>query len=82
MLCCYGFILWLENSPTLGRVVLYQYLVVALMAGLIVMNSLACRVFRLLRHFKTEEGQSTALSTMAFRRYTQRGVDTREPMYM
>ena len=80
MLCWYGFVLWFENSSTLERLVLYQYLMAAFMAGLIVMNSLACRVFRLLRNFKAEDGQGTVLSTMVFRQYTQRRVDRQELM--
>ena len=80
MLCWYGLVLWLENASSLEWFVLDQYLMVAFMAGLIAMNSLACRVFRLLRNFKVEDGHSTVLSTMVFRHYTQRCVATQESM--
>ena len=82
MLCVHGVVLWLETSPTLKHSsVPYQYQSVAALASLIFMNSLACRVFRLLRQLSAEDRQCTwlrdAVSSIAFRLNIQRGLDTR-----
>ena len=76
MLCVHACVLWLETSPDIEHSIPYQYQGVAIMAGLIVMNSLACRVFRLLRQLKTHDGQFTpprdVVSTLHFPQNTQR----------
>ena len=72
----------LEITPTFQQSISYQYQVVAIMADVIVMNSLACRVFRLLRQLKARDGQLTRLrdviSLEGLRQNTQRGVVMRE----
>ena len=54
------------------------------MAGLIMMNSLACRVFRLLRQLQTQDGQITpfrdVVSTLRFSQNIQREARARELM--
>ena len=82
MLFLHVFVLWLETSHSLEHSISYQYQAVALIASLITMNSLACRVFRLLRQLKTGDRQATrfrdVVSTLRFRQTTQREVGTRE----
>ena len=82
ILCFHGVVLWLETSPDLEHSISYQYSALLIVAGLIVMNSLACRVFRLLRQLKTGGRQPTRfrdmVSTMRFRQTTQMELDTRE----
>ena len=51
----------LEITPTFQQSISYQYQVVAIMADIIVVNSLACRVFNLLCQLKARDGQLTRL---------------------
>lgn len=77
ILCFYVVVLWLETSRSLERLASYQYQAAVLIASLVVMNSLACRVFRLLRQLNAEDGLTTRfrdiVSTMRFRQFTQGG---------
>ena len=72
MLFSHGVIFLLEISPNLEHSISYQYQGVAIIAGLLLMNSLACRVFRLLRQLRTDDGQITRfrdiVSTLRFQR--------------
>ena len=82
IVCFHGVVLWLETSPDIEHSISYQYQALFIMAGLIVMNSLACRVFRLLRQLKAGDSQTTrfrdVVSTVRFRHTTQMELDTRE----
>ena len=49
----------------------YQYQIVIFQALLALMNSLACRVFRILRLLKTGTSIDEDISTVAFRPFTQ-----------
>ena len=48
-------VLWARFSPTFAPVAAYQYQAVSLFAALLAMNSMACRVFRLLREVDVDE---------------------------
>ena len=82
ILCFHVVVLWLETSRSLERLVSYQYQATVLITSLIAMNSLACRVFRLLRQLKAGDSQTTrfrdVVSTVRFRHTTQMELDTRE----
>ena len=44
-----GFVMFVEFSPTFEPLVANQYQSVAITGGLVILNAMACRVFRLLR---------------------------------
>ena len=48
-------VLWTEFSPTFEPVAAYQYQAVSMFAAVLAMNSMACRIFRLLRELNVDE---------------------------
>lgn len=81
MACLEGCVLSIEFSTVLEASILFQYEAAVLAAGLVFLNSMACRVFRLLRRLKIEGettiGQSVEMSGMHFRRIS-RGEEVTE----
>ncbi|KAK7685239.1 hypothetical protein QCA50_011602 [Cerrena zonata] len=75
MACLEGCVLSIEFSTVLEASILFQYEAAVLAAGLVFLNSMACRVFRLLRRLKIEGettiGQSVEMSGMHFRRISR-----------
>ena len=55
MLFIGGFIIAIEYMPGVETSVLIQYQTIILIAGLVFVNTLTCRVFRLLRELKLQE---------------------------
>lgn len=73
-----GCILSIEFSDVLESSIAYQYQTAVLGAGLVLLNAMACRVFRLLRRLKTEGEEtehlvSTDPSVMQFQMGPVRG---------
>ena len=56
-----GWILSIEFSDVLDSSIAYQYQTAVLGAGLVLLNAMACRVFRLLRRLKTEGEETEGL---------------------
>ena len=58
-----GWILSIEFSDVLESSIAYQYQTAVLGAGLVLLNAMACRVFRLLRRLKTEGEETEQLTS-------------------
>ena len=76
MICIEGCILTIEFSENLNYSIRIQYLAAAQAAGLMLMNSMACRVFRSLRQPSPVEEtilSSAVASNMVFSTVFRRG---------
>ena len=72
-----GFVMFAEFSSPLEPLIVYQYQAVAIMSGLVLLNTLACRVFRLLRLESGEKAYShpTSVSAIRFDGCSQEGTE-------
>lgn len=72
-----AFVMFSEFSSSLEPLVAYQYQSAAIMFGLVLLNTMGCRVFRLLRLESRENAcsQPTSMSTMWFDGHSQEGTE-------
>lgn len=75
-----GLVMFVEFSHTFEPVVAYQYQSVAIASALVILNAMACRVFRLLR---LESGgdvdsQPISISPLTFGGYAPEWIETRD----
>ena len=80
MILVEGFVMFVEFSPAFEPVVAYQYQSVAITGALVILNAMACRVFRLLRleSHGNVGSQSLSTSTMRFGGHAQELMETRD----
>ena len=68
LLCLHICVLWADFLPIFGTLESYQYQAISVFATILAMNSMACRIFRLLRELDADEGtlQVVQISTIRF----------------